>query len=285
MNELKGKVAFITGAASGIGFELARACVAQGMKVMLGDIDQEGLEQAVVDLSLTGGEVRSVICNVTDFEAVKSAATATIEHFGKVHLVINNAGILVLGRSGELSMKTWRKIFDINVMGVIHGVEAFLPLFRKHGEGAHFVNTASVGGHVSYAGWAPYCSSKFAVVGYSESLAAELAPEGIGVSILCPGIVNTGLADSLQAEHGHGDELAEAVKAGMSPAVVAEYTLEQVIKNALYIFTHPGTRAEVEERFPLISTAFTETEGSALILSDPDSKRAPTKGDTEVLSS
>jgi len=272
MIELSGKVAFITGGASGIGLALARACVDEGMKVMLADIDEAGLNAAVRDLA---GGVGSIRCDVTDSDSVQAAADATIRQFGKIHLLINNAGVLVTGVIGKIPLEEWRRAFEVNVMSVVHGIETFLPLIRAQGEGGHVLNTASVGGHVGFAGVGPYSASKFAVVGMTESLASEVKGEGIGVSMLCPGFTNTRIAEHAESS------VVDAVKSGMSADIVARFTLEQIQQEALYIFTHPGTQDEVEERFPRISAAFEVTAASDIINSDPDSKRIAKKFDVE----
>lgn len=291
MKDLQGKVAFITGGASGIGLALAKACVAEGMKVMLADIDRTGLETAVSNLSTNGGDVDCVTCNVADPESVQSAARATIERFGKVHLLVNNAGILTLGSADKTSHQDWKRCIDVNLMGVIYGVEAFLPLIRAHGEGGHILNTASVGGHVGFAGWTPYCVTKHAVIGYSECLSSELSNKNIGVSVLCPGIVNTRIVESDRFQAGSDtqpdnevmESLTSVVRSGMSADVVAGFALQQIQRDAFFIFTHPGTRSEVEERYPLVSAAFDATEQSELINSDPDAKRIASRHDNEGL--
>ena len=289
MRNLTGKVVFVTGGASGIGLALARACGAEGMQVMLGDIDQGALDAAVESLRESGIGAAGVTCDVSSEHSLRLAAQATIERFGKVHMLVNNAGVLVVGGAGENSLETWRWAMDVNVMGVIYGTEIFLPLIREHGEGGHILNTASVGGHVGFAGLIAYCTTKHAVVGYTESLADQLKDEGIGVSALCPGFTNTRIAETerfagnREAEAGKDGGFAEAVDSGMSPDVVARYTLEQVQQDALYIFTHPGTRGEVAQRWPVISAAFDAADASDVINSDPDAKRVPTKEGVEEL--
>lgn len=171
MQDLKGKTAFITGAASGIGFSLARACGRQGMKVMLADIDQSALDPALELLAVEDIEAAAVPCDVSSELSVKAASEATIDRFGKVHLVVNNAGVLVVGGVGDNAMDSWRWAMEVNVMGVVYGVEVFLPLIRSHVEGGHILNTASVGGHVGYGGVLAYSATKHAVVGYTEGLA------------------------------------------------------------------------------------------------------------------
>lgn len=276
MKDLGNKVAFITGAASGIGFELARECGARGMKVMLADIDEEGLGDAERALRDSDVAVATVRCDVTDPESIRSAAQATTDRFGKVHLLANNAGVYLEGGAGELSLQKWRWVIDANLMSVICGVETFLPLIRTHGEGGHILNTASVAGLVGFAGVASYIATKHAIVGYSESLAWQLESEGIGVSVLCPGFVATRIADIErygQEGESNNPNVAVAVSQGMSPATVAKFALEQVQSGALHILTHPGSRDVILERYVSLTKALDTAAGSEIIMSDPDSRR------------
>jgi len=183
MTDIKNKTAFVTGAASGIGFALAEGLLKRGAKVALVDIDEEGLSAAQEKL---GGETMAIICDVANPDAVKSAAAVAIDTFGKVHLIFNNAGVSLPGRPGRIALEDWRWITDINILGVVYGCEAFIPHIVGHGEGGHIINTASTAGHVTGVGMGPYFASKFAVVGYSEALSQELAEAGINVSCLCP---------------------------------------------------------------------------------------------------
>ena len=288
MKELVDKVAFITGAASGIGLELARACADSGMNVMLADIDENGLSQAISDLRADGLEARSVRCDVTDVDSVRAASQETIDAFGKVHLLANNAGVFLEGGAGDIPLERWRWVIDVNFASVVYGVEVFLPLIRSHGEGGHILNTASMAGMVGFAGLASYVATKHAVFGYSESIAGQLESEGIGVSVLCPGFVNTRIAD-IARYAGEGDEtnnpkISAAVSKGMSPGVVARFALEQIQREAVHIFTHPGARGEAMERFERIAGAFDRTEASEIINSDPDARRIAEKEIIEDMS-
>jgi NAD(P)-dependent dehydrogenase (short-subunit alcohol dehydrogenase family) len=281
MKELADKVAFITGGASGIGLELARGCAESGMNVMLADIDEDALSQAIADLKADGLEAQSVRCDVTDVDSIRAAAQATTDAFGKVHLLANNAGVFLEGGAGDIPLEKWRWVIDVNFTSVVYGVEVFLPLMRSHGEGGHILNTASMAGLAGFAGLASYVATKHAVFGYSESIAGQLESEGIGVSVLCPGFVNTRIADIARYE-GEGDEtnnpeIAAAVKEGMSPEVVAKFALEQIQRDALHIFTHSRTRGEAMERYEHIAAAFDRTEASEIINSDPDANRVAAK--------
>lgn len=272
MQELAGKTAFVTGGASGIGFALGRAFAEAGMKVMLADVEADALNAAVKSLHNIGPDVRGIDCDVADAASVERAAKATFEAFGKVHVVCNNAGVAAGGGIDDIALDSWRWVLDVNLMGVVHGIRAFLPHMRAHGEGGHIVNTASMAGMQSGLGFSPYTASKFAVVGMSEGLAPQLAPFGIGVSVLCPGFVRTRIGESGRnrpEQYGAtqvpepGSPVAalvamvdELIRNGIDPADVAARVLAAIRSNELYVFTHPEMRTEVEGRFAAIKTAF-----------------------------
>ncbi len=271
MQELAGKTAFVTGGASGIGLALGRAFAEAGMQVMLADIETEALAAAVKSLHNFGPDVRGVTCDVSDPGSVERAAAASYEAFGNVHIVCNNAG--VAGGSGvdDISLDDWRWVLDVNLMGVLHGVHTFLPHIRAHGEGGHFVNTASMAGMVSGLGFGPYSASKFAVVTMSEGLAMHLQPLGIGVSVLCPGWVRTRINESgRNRSERYGPErtpkpgtwgseiaalVAERNQTGLDPSDVAARVLSAIRTDELYVFTHPEMRVAAEERFAAILAA------------------------------
>jgi NAD(P)-dependent dehydrogenase (short-subunit alcohol dehydrogenase family) len=165
LNDLAGKTAFVTGGASGIGLAMGRAFAEAGMRVMLADIEPKPLQQALEALQGNLPEVRGVLCDVRDYDAVERAAHMTVEAFGKVHVVCNNAGVSGAAGADNISLQDWRWVIDINLMGVVHGVKAFVPLLKTHGEGGHIVNTASMAGFLSGTGFGAYTASKFAVVG------------------------------------------------------------------------------------------------------------------------
>ena len=265
MRDLNGKTAFVTGGASGIGLALAKAFVAEGMAVMLADIEAKVLDAAVAELKAKGARAAGVVCDVADLPSVEAAAQAAFAKFGKVHIVCNNAGVAASGSLDPVSLSDWRWVMDVNLMGVVHGVAAFLPHIRAHGEGGHFVNTASIAGMMSTMGFSPYTASKFAVVGASEGLAQQLADENIGVSILCPAFVRTRIHQSGRnrpAELGPVPVAAEGtgasffqtlvtalVENGSDPDPIAAATLAAIRANALYVFTHPERIEAVEARF------------------------------------
>lgn len=269
MRELAGKTAFVTGGASGIGFALGRAFAEAGMKVMLADIEAAALDTAV--RSLHNPDVRGIACDVADPASVERAAKATFEAFGNVHVVCNNAGVAGRGGIDDISLDSWKWTLDVNLAGVLHGIRTFLPHIRAHREGGHFVNTASMAGFVTGLGFSPYTASKFAVVGMSEGLAIQLKPEGIGVSVLCPGFVRTRIGESERnrpARYGQARRLdpaspaaalvahvAQLIESGLDPADVAAKVLNAIREDELYIFTHPDMRAETEQRFTAILAA------------------------------
>ncbi|WP_409433562.1 SDR family NAD(P)-dependent oxidoreductase [Litorimonas sp. RW-G-Af-16] len=253
MTEVSNKVAFVTGAASGIGLALVKSLLSRGCKVMMADINRAALEQAQRDVGHEG-QTATVICDVADADSVKAAAQATLDTFGKVHLVFNNAGVSLAGRPGQISLKDWRWITDINVLGIVYGCETFIPLIMSHGEGGHITNTASMAGHVASIGMGPYFATKFAAVGYSEALFQELAPAGIGVSCLCPTWVKSNIHNTSDQspdaaktrDQFKASKAYEAVKAlvenGMDAERYAELAMSAIAANRLHVFNDPDAR-------------------------------------------
>ena len=268
MRDFAGKTAFVTGGASGIGLSMGYAFAKAGMHVMLADIEAKPLEQAVAAFKGNLPEVRGVVCDVRDYAAVERAAQMTLEAFGKVHVVCNNAGVSGASGAENIPLQDWRWVIDINLMGVVHGVKAFLPLLKMHGEGGHIVNTASMAGFLPGTGFGAYTATKFAVVGISEALATELEPQGIGVSVLCPGWVATLITESRRnwpKDYGApppsgplAEQFAELVRNGMAPSEVAALVLKAVKNNELYIFTHPHMRPPLEKRIDRFLAAYRE---------------------------
>ena len=258
MKDIAGKTAFITGAASGIGLALTKRFTAAGANVMMADINADALNAAQATIT---GNTATVVCDVADPASVKAAADATLKAFDAVHIIANNAGVSTAGKPGNVPLEDWRWVMDVNLMGVVHGVETFLPILRQQGQGGYFINTASMAGHLAAEGMGPYNASKFAVVGYSETLAQELAPENIGVSILCPAWVKTGIADAYKnrpsgtqgLDSGVAQHMAvEAVANGIDANVVADWTFDCMLARRLYIFTHPQFHPFVDQRKALI---------------------------------
>ena len=260
--ELHGRVAVITGAASGFGREFARTAAARGMKLVLADIDAAGLEAVAAELTAAGSEVLAQRTDVSDAAALQALADATMARFGAVHLLFNNAGVAVGGFVWEATEADWQWLMGVNLWSVIHGIRIFTPLMLAHGEPAHIVNTASAAGLISAPNMGVYNVTKHAVVTLSETLHRDLtfAKAKVGVSVLCPAFVPTGIAHSHRNRPAHlqnateptrsmraaQDSAANAVQSGrMTAADVATATFAAIDSGRFYIVTH-------EEMVPLV---------------------------------
>jgi NAD(P)-dependent dehydrogenase (short-subunit alcohol dehydrogenase family) len=262
MDQLAGKVAVITGGASGIGRAVAVRAAAEGMKVVLADIEEKPLHEAARALSDAGADVIAVVTDVSDASSVDALRDRTLAHFGAAHLVHNNAGIGSGGPVWTITEENWKWVIGVNLWGVIHGIRAFVPVLLEQREG-HVVNTASLAGLLSPALMGPYCVTKHSVVTLSEVLYRDLRLVGssVGVSVLCPAFVRTGIADSDRnrpawAAAPPTDPIAEVVRAtvrqrvadGIDPSVVAAHVFDAVRENRFYILTHPEQLPAVEAR-------------------------------------
>jgi NAD(P)-dependent dehydrogenase (short-subunit alcohol dehydrogenase family) len=262
MEDLQGKVAVITGGASGIGRAVAERAAAAGMKIVLGDIEEGPLKEAEHTLTGQGAEALGVVTDVADAASVHALRDRALDRFGAVHLVHNNAGIGLGGPIWEVSEEDWRWILGVNLWGVIHGIATFVPLFVEQGEG-HVVNTASIAGLTTAPFLGPYNATKQAVVAVSETLFKDLQALGapVGVSVLCPGFVQTRIAESERnrpawapdREVGGATELRSAVQSlvdgGIPAAAVADRVIDAVRTNTFYILTHPELDGAVKTRF------------------------------------
>ena len=273
MKDLEGKVAFVTGAASGIGLAITQTLAQSGVKVMMCDIEKEALDAAVSALRQTNADVEGVVADVSLKDQLQAAADATMERFGKVHILVNNAGVGGGGSYDTWSQSGWDWTMSVNVMSVVYGVEIFGPLLEAHGEGGHIVSTASVAGLMAPSS-APYFASKYAVVALSEGLRVELAPRGIGVSVLCPGVIRTQILDSgrnLQSRFGSqvdelfnpaGEETEQSadfrqrLEAGIDPLYVGELVREGIEKDWDYIVTDMEFAPIIQARFDAIMGAY-----------------------------
>jgi NAD(P)-dependent dehydrogenase (short-subunit alcohol dehydrogenase family) len=274
VDELSDKVAVVTGAASGIGLALAEAFQAEGMAVVLADIESGPLHVTAERLS-ESGDVLAVRTDVSDAEAVVALRDAAIDRFGRVNVVCNNAGVGGGGPMADVALSTWQWVLGVNLWGVIHGVSAFLPHLAGHGDG-HIVNTGSVAGLVSLPGMGPYNVSKHGVVTLTETLHHELIQSGstVGVTVLCPGFVNTRILESERNRPEHLalplEARAEAAAPGMEelqaaarelfaqqkpPAEVAALAISAIRQRNLYCYTDDRFAAEVAERHRHIESA------------------------------
>lgn len=251
MQQVEDKVAFITGGASGIGFGMARTFLGAGMKVVIADVSERNLADAARQLEGDNRAHHLMRLDVTDRAAMAAAADEAERMFGKIHLVCNNAGVGIAENMSTAGYEAWDRMFAINVGGVINGIVTFVPRIRAHGEGGHIVNTSSMAGILPLpdAGGI-YTGSKFAVRGISESLRLSLAPEGIGVSTLFPGLTRSRILESIVAEDGV-DELslgfADAHKHAMDPLDLGRAVLDAVRRNEPYIIAHPEFVEEMHE--------------------------------------
>ena len=267
MRDLEGKVAVVTGAASGIGRACAEAFAAEGMKVVLADVEEGPLAAAASALEDGGASVAAVPTDVRTYAAVEALRDAALSSFGAVHLVHNNAGVGAGGPIWTISESDWEWTLGVNLWGVVHGVRAFVPQFIEQGDG-HVVNTASLAGLLSGPMMGPYTVSKQGVVAISETLLKDLqlaGAQGVGVSVLCPGFVQTRIHEADRnrpsgpgnTEMGPGgfSFLKEGVESGMPPAQVAQVVVDGVRNDRFYLFTHPEMRSMVEARFAEILSA------------------------------
>lgn len=265
MQDLKAKVAVITGAAEGIGKAIAVAAAAEGMRLVLADIHQELLDKTVSELRQTGAEVIGVVTDVSKEAEIQALADQAYAQFGHVHILVNNAGVAFAKSAWETTAKDWEWIMGINLYGITHAIRIFVPRMLASNEVAHIVNTASVAGLIAEPALAAYNVSKFGVVALSESLQHDLnlRQAKIGVSVLCPSWVKTRITDAernrktedrIQVEQLEkvslktGAAINKAVEAGIAPQQVAHDVINAVKNNTFYILTHPETKAAVAIR-------------------------------------
>jgi NAD(P)-dependent dehydrogenase (short-subunit alcohol dehydrogenase family) len=282
VKELAGKTAFVTGAASGIGLGIATAFAQAGAKVMLCDIEEAALSAALEHLRLNNVDVDGVKADVSLKAELVAAAEATTARYGKVHILVNNAGVAGGGPYGTWTEASWNWTMGVNLMATIWGIEIFGPLIEQHGEGGHIVSTASIAGLISGQSNA-YNVSKYGVVALSEGLRSELAPRGIGVSVLCPGFIRTQIMNSSRnlpkrfegavralptsgpfAEHINmlrENVVRARVSLGIDPIYAGELVREGVEKDWPYIFTDLEFEPMIEARFAAIKQGFDHIRG------------------------
>lgn len=261
MKEFRGRTAFITGGASGIGLGMAKALLDRGMNVVVADLLESHLEEARNVLSGTN-RVHCMKLDVSDRAAMKEAAAETNRIFGNVHVLCNNVGVSQRNPIDEAGYEDWDYVLNVNLGGTIAGLVEFLPGMKAHGEGGHVVNTSSMAGMIPVPPFAGvYATSKFAVRGLSDALRLALAPYGIGVSVLCPGMVKTRAMTAgdvyRQAHEGtSAEEKRDTIEGGMDPFALGETVAEAIEHNRLYIFPHGEFRDEVATYFDEMLAAF-----------------------------
>jgi NAD(P)-dependent dehydrogenase (short-subunit alcohol dehydrogenase family) len=266
MRELKGSTAVITGGASGIGFATARSLARQGVKLVLADIEQKRLGEAVAALEADGAEVAGVVTDVADKSSVEKLADHAWSRFGAVHIVFNNAGVAVFGPTQSMTHADWQWTINVNLWGAIHGVEAFVPRMIEQKQGGHVLFRASFAGLVSNRSLGPYSVTKAAVVSLAECLSKDLRDDGIGVSVLCPMRVTTNIDESYRnrpADLGgpntqttYVDKESGSLEGRTLPvAPVGDMVVDAIHRKALYIITHKETEAFVDRRFNRIKEA------------------------------
>ena len=265
LQDFAGKTAVITGGASGIGLGLASRLGSEGANLVIADIEDEALDKAADRLGNAGYPVEAVLTDVSDRTQIAALADTAQSRFGDVHLLHNNAGVVTTGLAEEQSDEQWEWVLDVNLRAVIWGCREFLPRMKAHGEPAHIVNTASMAGMGGGPLMAPYFATKFAVVGLSEGLWHEAMATGsnVGISVLCPAFVRTGIARSdrnqpegmggwVTAGSQVGSRFAEFLTAGVDdgiePADVAEAVVAAVRRGKLWILTHPESRESITRR-------------------------------------
>jgi NAD(P)-dependent dehydrogenase (short-subunit alcohol dehydrogenase family) len=291
MRDVAGKVAFITGGGSGIGLGMAKAFVAAGMKVAIADARPDHLEEASGQL---GGDVLALQLDVTDRAGFARAADETERVLGNVHVLCNNAGINLFNDIADATYQDWDWVLGVNLGGVVNGVVTFVPRIKAHGESGHVVNTASMGALIAGPGAGIYTTAKFAVHGLSDSLRYSLRPHGIGVSMVCPGLVKSKIYESdklrpaeLSTDVTPADQefmriLPSVHEAGMPPEEIGEKVLRAITRNDFYVFTHPDHREELREIFEEIVAAFPDEPVPPQRLAFEEARRA---GKAEALAS
>ena len=241
MERIDGRVAVVTGAASGIGFAVAYALAAEGARLLIADIDATAVNTAAAQIRATGAEVDSVELDVRDPEAVEEAGFRALDRFGGLHVAVNNAGIVNRGTSWELPLEAWHAVLDVNLWGVIHGIRGFVPRILETGTDGHVVNIGSMASVTALAGLGPYTVAKHGVLGLSDVLRAELAASGkpVGVSVVFPGRIRSGMNPIGTVE----------------PSSVALNVIDAIRRDRPYVFTDDHSTNDVRERLQAIMAA------------------------------
>jgi NAD(P)-dependent dehydrogenase (short-subunit alcohol dehydrogenase family) len=262
MNPIRDRVAVVTGGASGIGRALVEAFAREGARVVAADVEAAALAGVVAGVRSRGGEALAVRTDVSDLAQVRALADQAFDHFGAVHVLCNNAGVAVHGGLESATHQDWQWVLGVNLWGVIHGLEAFLPRMIAQRQGGHVVNTASMAGLIASAGLGVYNASKYAVVGLSETLVKDLKPYDIGVSVLCPMGVATRIRASDRNRPAHlvnpaavAADPVELIGRTLDADAVAAMTLDAIRANRLYIITHEEGLEPLRRRFQRLEAA------------------------------
>ncbi|NWK96160.1 short-chain dehydrogenase [Sphingobium lactosutens] len=285
MTKVVGRTAFITGGGSGVALGQAKVFAQAGCKVAIADIRQDHLDEAMAWFDGRGHEVMAVKLDITDRDAYARAADDVEARLGPVELLFNTAGVSIFGPLQNATYDDWDWQLDVNLRGVINGIQTFVPRMIERGNGGHIVNTASMSAFVALKGTGIYCTSKMAIRGLSECLALDLADHGIGVSMLCPGAVNTNIHEAVLTRPAHLQQtgyygadpnvmahLKQVIAVGMEPEVLARYVLKGVEADQLYILPYPEFRRTLEEIHERVMAALARPED------DPDYEKRAAHG-------
>ncbi|MGW8204650.1 SDR family oxidoreductase (plasmid) [Sphingomonas bisphenolicum] len=285
MTQVAGRTAFITGGGSGVALGQAKVFAQAGCKVAIADIRQDHLDEAMAWFERRELAVMAVKLDVTDRAAYARAADDVEAKLGPVELLFNTAGVSIFGPLQNATYDDWDWQLDVNLKGVINGIQTFVPRMIERGKGGHIVNTASMSAFVALKGTGIYCTSKMAIRGLSECLALDLADHGIGVSMLCPGAVNSNIHEAVLTRPAHQQNsgyygadpevmahLKRVIAVGMEPEVLAQYVLKGVEANQLYILPYPEFRGTLEEIHGRVMAAVARPED------DPDYEKRVAHG-------
>lgn len=272
VENVQNKVAVVTGAASGIGLGIVRALAGAGVHTAMLDIEESALDASHSQFATANVDVQKYVCDVSDRDSIGETAGDIQRHFGRVDIVCNNAGVAAGGPIDEIANDDWDWVLGVNLFGVINGMKTFTPIMKDGGEGGHFVNTASILGLWAGGGMSAYCASKYAVVAISECARNDLAPFGIGVSALCPGMINTRILRSERNRprfessrpspmfEGRREIEQRFAEQGLDPDIVGEQVLDGIRKDKAFIFTHANLVHGIRDRMERVLASFDGSE-------------------------